>query len=187
MRATAPRAAVHPASAGGAAPDGPPPGDRAGSGRRVRGGDPLGPPAAQGAARGRVRRGGRRARQHRRGSAAECLPGGPATPRRGDRGGHVIFEPTFLVTATFAADAVHRREPHRTAHLAHVRGLLADGTALLAGARADLSASVLVLRAPDAAAARALVAHDPYWRHRVWTALDVVDYLAATPQSLGRS
>ncbi|MGW0507017.1 YciI family protein [Micromonospora sp. NPDC003241] len=99
----------------------------------------------------------------------------------------MIFEPTFLVTATFAADAVRRREPHRAAHLAHVRGLLADGTALLAGARADLSASVLVLRAPDAAAARALVAHDPYWRHRVWTALDVVDYLAATPQSLGRS
>ncbi|KXK58247.1 hypothetical protein AWW66_30855 [Micromonospora rosaria] len=97
------------------------------------------------------------------------------------------FAPTYLVTATFAADAARRREPHRAAHLAHVRALLADGTALVAGARADLRASVLVLRAPDAAAARALVEHDPYWQHRVWTAIEVIDYLAATPQSLGRS
>ncbi|GAA0389598.1 hypothetical protein GCM10009541_35910 [Micromonospora gifhornensis] len=91
------------------------------------------------------------------------------------------FEQTWLVTATFAADATVRREPHRAAHLAYVRHLLADGTALIAGAHADLRASVLVLRAADAAAARALVEHDPYWRNGVWTAIDVVDYLAATP------
>ncbi|MER5333803.1 YciI family protein [Micromonospora sp. NPDC002717] len=97
------------------------------------------------------------------------------------------FEPTFLVTATFAADAATRREPHRQAHLAHVEALLADGTALLAGARADLGASVLVLRAADATAARNRVEQDPYWQHRVWTGIEVVDYLAATPQSLGRS
>jgi uncharacterized protein YciI len=99
----------------------------------------------------------------------------------------VRFEPTFLVTATFAADAAVRREPHRQAHLAHVEALLADGTALLAGARADLRASVLVLRAVDATAARALCEQDPYWRHRVWTTIDVVDYLAAVPPPHGRS
>ncbi|MEV6695466.1 YciI family protein [Micromonospora sp. NPDC051196] len=91
------------------------------------------------------------------------------------------FEPTWLVTATFAADAARRREPHRAAHLAYVRQLLADGTALIAGAHADLRASVLVLRAADAAAARALVEHDPYWRNQVWTTIEVVEYLAATP------
>lgn len=97
------------------------------------------------------------------------------------------FEPTFLVTATFAADAATRREPHRAAHLAYVASLLADGTALIAGARTDLGASVLVLRADDATAARAHVERDPYWQHRVWTAIDVAGYLAATPTSLGRS
>ncbi|MFF3866153.1 YciI family protein [Micromonospora sp. NPDC001898] len=97
------------------------------------------------------------------------------------------FEPTYLVTATFAADVVVRREPHRAAHLAHVRALLADGTALIVGARADLSASVLVLRAADAPAARTLVEQDPYWRHGVWTAIDVVDYLAATAHTIGRT
>ncbi|WP_434739835.1 YciI family protein [Micromonospora sp. SH-82] len=97
------------------------------------------------------------------------------------------FEPTWLVTATFAVDAGRTREPHRAAHLDHVRVLLADGTALVAGARADLGASVLVLRASDAVAARTLVEHDPYWQHRVWTAIEVIEYLAATPQSLGRS
>lgn len=97
------------------------------------------------------------------------------------------FEPTYLVTATLTADAAVRREPHRAAHLAHMASLLADGTAVLVGARADLAASVLVLRAADADAARAHLEHDPYWQHGVWTAIEVVEYLAATPQSLGRS
>ncbi|WP_320064322.1 YciI family protein [Micromonospora sp. RTGN7] len=97
------------------------------------------------------------------------------------------FEPTYLVTATFAGDAAVTREPHRDAHLAHMRALLADGTALIVGAHADLSASVLVLRAANAAAARAHVQQDPYWRHGVWTALDVTHYLAATGQTIGRT
>ncbi|MFF0824807.1 YciI family protein [Micromonospora haikouensis] len=111
--------------------------------------------------------------------------GGRARPE--DAGAPLRFEPTYLVTAAFAADAAARREPHRAAHLAHVRALLADGTALVAGARADLTASVLVLRAADATAARALVEQDPYWRHGVWTTLDVADYLAATSHTLGRT
>ncbi|WP_422755664.1 YciI family protein [Micromonospora sp. WMMD708] len=101
--------------------------------------------------------------------------------------GQLRFVPTYLVTATFAADAALRREPHRAAHLAHMRDLLAHGTALVVGARADLRASVLVLRATDAPAARALLEQDPYWRHGVWTAIDVVDYLAATAPTIGRS
>ncbi|GHJ07138.1 hypothetical protein TPA0907_15050 [Micromonospora humidisoli] len=101
--------------------------------------------------------------------------------------GELLFVPTYLVTATFAADAALRRDPHRAAHLAHMRDLLADGTALVVGARADLRASVLVLRAADAPAARAHLEQDPYWRHGVWTAIDVVDYLAATAPTIGRS
>ncbi|WP_283133650.1 YciI family protein [Rhizohabitans arisaemae] len=89
------------------------------------------------------------------------------------------FEETFLATAVFAPDAAARREPYRAAHLAHVRELIESGTALVAGARADLTASVLVLRAADSAAARACLERDPYWRHGVWTAIDVVAYLAA--------
>ncbi|MFY1653899.1 YciI family protein [Solwaraspora sp. WMMB762] len=96
------------------------------------------------------------------------------------------FEPTYLVTARYAADAAQRRGPHRSAHLDRVATLLADGTALVAGAYADLSASVLIVRAADAAAARAVCEADPYWRHGVWTAIEVAEYLAATPQSLGR-
>ncbi|MEV0608414.1 YciI family protein [Polymorphospora rubra] len=96
------------------------------------------------------------------------------------------FEPCFLATATFAADAATRREPHRAAHLAYVRELLADGTALVAGALADLSASVLVLRAPDEAAARAVLSRDPYRAHGVWTSIEVVPYLAATVDTIGR-
>lgn len=90
----------------------------------------------------------------------------------------------FLATATFTADAQVRRVPHREAHLAHVRSLLDDGTAVIAGALADLSASVLVLRAEDERAARALLEQDPYWQHGIWISIEVVSYLAATEESI---
>ncbi|GAB3157449.1 YciI family protein [Micromonospora sonneratiae] len=96
------------------------------------------------------------------------------------------FEPCFLVTAAYAADAATRREPYRAAHLAHMRQLLADGSALIVGALADLSASVLVLPAESAEAARAVIERDPYWQHGVWTSVEVVPYLAATPDNIGR-
>lgn len=116
-------------------------------------------------------------------------PAGAARPHRpdGDPGGELRFAPTYLVTATLAADAAVRRKPHRAAHLAHMRALLVDGVALVVGARVDLRASVLVLRAADAPAARAHLEQDPYWRHGVWTAIDVVDFLAATAPTPGRS
>lgn len=88
----------------------------------------------------------------------------------------------FLATARFCRDAAVRRTPHRQAHLAHVRSLVADGTAVIAGAVADLSASVLVLRAEDEQAARAVMEQDPYWEHGIWTSIDVVAYLVVAAQ-----
>ncbi|WP_431875984.1 YciI family protein [Micromonospora marina] len=111
------------------------------------------------------------------------MPGG----RDDTPGQELVFTPSYLITAIFAADAAVRREPYRAAHLAHMRALLVDGTALVAGAHADLGASVLVLRAADESAARAHLEQDPYWRHGVWTAIDVVGYLVATAPTLGRS
>nr|BFE56340.1 YciI-like protein [Dactylosporangium thailandense] len=96
------------------------------------------------------------------------------------------FDPYFLVTAAYVADAAQRREPHRAEHLAGVRRLIEDGTCIVAGALADLSASVLVVRAEDAGAARALAERDPYWRHGVWTSIEVAPFLAATRDSIGR-
>lgn len=92
----------------------------------------------------------------------------------------VRFQPTFLVRATYCADAATAREPYRARHLAGVRQLLASGGVLIAGALADLSASVLVVRAADAEAARAIAEADVYWQHGVWTSIEVTSYLAAT-------
>jgi len=64
--------------------------------------------------------------------------------------------------------------------------LLAVGSALIVGALADRSASVLVLRADSAEAARAVVERDPYWQHRVWTSIEVAPYLVATANDIGR-
>ncbi|HEX6499107.1 MAG TPA: YciI family protein [Micromonosporaceae bacterium] len=92
----------------------------------------------------------------------------------------VRFQPTFLIRAEYCADAAQAREPYRDRHLEGVARLLASGTALVAGAMADLSASVLVVRADDAQAARALAESDVYWRNGVWTNIEVSEYMAAT-------
>lgn len=89
----------------------------------------------------------------------------------------------FLATARFCPDAAVRRAPYRQAHLAHVRSLVDDGTAVIAGAVADLSVSVLVLRVGDERAARAVMVQDPYWRNGIWTSLDVVGLLVVAGQS----
>ncbi|HVM19277.1 MAG TPA: YciI family protein [Egibacteraceae bacterium] len=79
------------------------------------------------------------------------------------------IEPVFVVEPTYAPDAAERREPIRPQHLARVEELTRQGRLLVAGAYADMSASLLVLRVEDEAAAVALVHEDVYWREGVWT------------------
>lgn len=95
----------------------------------------------------------------------------------------VEFESVFFVRADYVADAATRREPHRAEHLANIDSRLSSGEFLIAGALADLSASILVVRAADADAARALMESDVYWTRGVWTRIEVSPYLAATPQN----
>lgn len=78
------------------------------------------------------------------------------------------LEPLWFVEATYAPDAAESRTPFRSDHLAGVRRRLADGTYAMAGAFADVSASIVLVRADTEKEAIAIVSDDVYLRNGVW-------------------
>jgi uncharacterized protein YciI len=78
------------------------------------------------------------------------------------------LEPVWMVEATYAPDAAETRTPFRAEHLAGVRRRLESGVYVEAGAFADVSASVILVRADSAEAAIELVRDDVYLRNGVW-------------------
>ena len=80
----------------------------------------------------------------------------------------VAIEPIWLVEATYAPDAAETRVPFRARHLARLVELKEGGVVIEAGAFADVSASIILLRAADEAAALELCRDDVYTRNGVW-------------------
>jgi uncharacterized protein len=78
------------------------------------------------------------------------------------------IEPAWFVEATYAPDGAETRTPFRAEHLARLARLIAEGRIVAAGAFADVSASVVIVRAPDEQAALDLVRDDIYLRNGVW-------------------
>lgn len=81
------------------------------------------------------------------------------------------LEAVWLVEATYAPDAAETRVPFRAEHLAGMQRRLAAGVYVEAGAFADVSASVILLRAAGEAEALAIVGDDVYLRNGVWVEL----------------
>jgi hypothetical protein len=77
------------------------------------------------------------------------------------------------VEAAYAEDAAQRREPFRAEHLDRVGKLAKQGALVVAGALADMSASLLVFAVESEDAVRAIVETDVYWRNGVWTSYTV--------------
>ena len=82
-----------------------------------------------------------------------------------------VLESVWLVEATYSPDAAETRKPFRAEHLAGIRERLASGVYVEAGAFADVSASVILVRADSAEAALDLVRDDVYLRNGVWVEL----------------
>ena len=80
----------------------------------------------------------------------------------------VAIEPIWLVEATYAPDAAETRVPFRARHLARLIEFEDAGIVIEAGAFADVSASIILLRAADEAAALELCRDDVYMRNGVW-------------------
>jgi uncharacterized protein len=85
-----------------------------------------------------------------------------------DPSGGAVLEPIWLVEATYAPDAAETRTPFRAEHLAGVVRRLDAGVYVEVGAYADVSASVLLVRADSEQAAIDLVSDDVYMRNGVW-------------------
>ena len=85
-----------------------------------------------------------------------------------DPSGDTPLESVWFVEATYAPDAAETRTPFRPEHLAGIRERLAAGLYVEAGAFADVSASVILVRAESAEAAIELVRDDVYLRNGVW-------------------
>jgi uncharacterized protein YciI len=85
--------------------------------------------------------------------------------------GAASIEPVWLVDATYAPDAAETRVPFRAEHIARLRELMRQGIVVEAGAFADVSASVVLVRATDEQEALALCRDDVYLRNGVWVEL----------------
>ena len=78
------------------------------------------------------------------------------------------LEPVYLVEATYVANAVEARAPFRPAHLARIKELKDSGVMIEAGAYADVSASLFMLRAATEDEALDICRADVYWQNGIW-------------------
>lgn len=85
----------------------------------------------------------------------------------------LAIESIWVAEATLAADAAERRPAVRSEHLTRLAWLRAAGTVLEAGAFADMSASLLLVRAASEEAVSKLVRDDVYYRSGVWSGFRV--------------
>jgi len=81
------------------------------------------------------------------------------------------LEPVWVVEATYAPNAAQRRPQFRAEHLMRLVALKAEGTVIEAGAYADLSGSLVLVRAESADAALGLFRSDVYITNGIWTEL----------------
>ncbi len=80
----------------------------------------------------------------------------------------VTVESVWLIEATYAPDAAETRGPFRAAHLERVVELREAGVVIEAGAFADVSASILIVRAESEEAALAIARDDVYMQNGIW-------------------
>ena len=80
----------------------------------------------------------------------------------------MVVEPVFVIEATYAPDAAETRPAHRAEHIARIAALRDAGVIVEAGAFADLSTSLLLVRADEEETVRELAASDVYMRTGVW-------------------
>lgn len=95
----------------------------------------------------------------------------PTSPPAASPSGTPTIESVWFVEATYAPDAAETRTPFRAEHLAGVAAHRAAGTYIEAGAFADVSGSVVLVRAPSEEAALAIVRDDVYLRNGIWVEL----------------
>jgi nitroreductase/uncharacterized protein YciI len=97
--------------------------------------------------------------------------------------------PLFAILGRDGPDGVELRKRHRDAHLAALQPLVDAGRVRYAGPLlgpdAQPQGSLIVIEAPDLAAARALAERDPYVTQRVFASFEVVETRQVFPADPG--
>jgi uncharacterized protein YciI len=81
------------------------------------------------------------------------------------------LEPAWFIEATYAPDAAEARIPFRARHIARLGELKEAGVIIEVGAFEDVSASIMIVRAADEAAALDIARADIYMANGVWVEL----------------
>jgi len=81
----------------------------------------------------------------------------------------LAIEQIWVAESSYGPDVAERRAPVRSRHLARIGELKVTGVIIEAGAFADMSGSLILLRAPSEEAARAVLEADVYWQAGIWT------------------
>jgi uncharacterized protein YciI len=83
----------------------------------------------------------------------------------------LAIEQVWVIETTYAPDAAERRPAVRAEHLARIAELREAGTMIEAGGFADMSGSLLLLRAASEEEALDIARADVYFRSGVWTGI----------------
>ncbi len=85
----------------------------------------------------------------------------------------VVLEEVYVVEGMYGPDAAELRRPVRARHLERLARLRDEGVLIEGGGFADLSGSLLIVRADSEAAAMAIAQDDPYLTAGVWVEVRV--------------
>jgi len=85
----------------------------------------------------------------------------------------LAIEQIWVAECEYAPDAAEKRPAVRAEHLARIGRLRAEGIIVEAGAFADMSGSLLLLRVPTEEAALEILKADVYWRAGLWTSFRI--------------
>ncbi|HEX7590911.1 MAG TPA: YciI family protein [Candidatus Limnocylindrales bacterium] len=80
----------------------------------------------------------------------------------------LAIERVWVVETTYSPDVEELRPPVRPEHLGRIAELRDSGVIIDAGAFADMSGSLIILRAPSEEDALGIIQSDVYFRAGVW-------------------
>ena len=87
----------------------------------------------------------------------------------------------FVLWGTYCDDALNRRTPYREEHLAGLHRLKQEGTLLTLGPTEGSTHVFGIFEAETQQQVEEIVKGDVYWRHGIWTALQVYPWIDAIP------
>lgn len=85
----------------------------------------------------------------------------------------------FVLWGTYCDNALERRTPYRNEHLERLQQLKAAGTLVTLGPTAGSTHVFGIFEASSQAEVENLVKADVYWRHGIWSAVEVYPWIQA--------